>query len=170
MPNAEPRKLLLADQEVAERLGIGRSTLWKVVKRDPAFPCARHLPGLRRVAWIAAEVDDRRRRQAAADDVRSCQQLRALHCRWAAALPEVPTSAEAGLPAFEVLTWFGLFGPAGMPAEIVTTLNRRPNVGLAERATVERLARLGLDPAAAYLKADSEKWAEVIRRIGLVVD
>jgi tripartite-type tricarboxylate transporter receptor subunit TctC len=97
--------------------------------------------------------------------------------RRAAALPQVPTSAEAGLPAFEVLTWFGLFGPAGMPAEIVTTLNRRLNAGLAERATVERLARLGLDPAptdpagaAAYLKADSEKWAEVIRRIGLVVD
>jgi tripartite-type tricarboxylate transporter receptor subunit TctC len=97
--------------------------------------------------------------------------------RRAAALPEVPTSAEAGLPAFEVLTWFGLFGPAGMPAEIVTTLNRRLNAGLAEWATEERLARLGLDPAptnpagaAAYLKADSEKWAEVIRRIGLVVD
>ena len=96
--------------------------------------------------------------------------------RRAAALPEVPTSAEAGLPAFEVPTWFGLFGPAGMPAEIVTTLNRWLNAGLAERAAVERLARLGLDPApsdpagaAAYLKADSEKWAEVIRRIGLVV-
>jgi tripartite-type tricarboxylate transporter receptor subunit TctC len=55
--------------------------------------------------------------------------------------------------------------------------NRRLNAGLAERATEERLDRLGLDPAptdpagaAAYLKADSEKWAEVIRRIGLVVD
>jgi tripartite-type tricarboxylate transporter receptor subunit TctC len=97
--------------------------------------------------------------------------------RRAAALPEVPTSAEAGLPGFEVLTWFGLFGPAGMPADIVTTLNRRLNAGLAERAAVEQLARLGLDPAptdpagaAAYLKADSEKWAAVIRRIGLVVE
>jgi tripartite-type tricarboxylate transporter receptor subunit TctC len=97
--------------------------------------------------------------------------------RRAAALPEVPTSAEAGLPAFEVLTWFGLFGPAGMPAETVTTINRRLNAGLAEPATADRLARLGLDPAptdpagaAAYLKADSEKWADLIRRIGLVVD
>ena len=97
--------------------------------------------------------------------------------RRAAALPNVPTSAEAGLPAFEVLTWFALFGPAGMPEPLVATLNGHLNAALTGPQAAEKLASLGLEPApsnpaqaAAYLKADSDKWAEVIRRIGLVVE
>lgn len=97
--------------------------------------------------------------------------------RRAAALPNVPTAAEAGLPAFEVLTWFALYGPAGMPDGLVTALNGHLNAALAGPQAAEKLAALGLEPApgdparaAAYLKADSDKWAEVIRRIGLVVE
>jgi tripartite-type tricarboxylate transporter receptor subunit TctC len=95
----------------------------------------------------------------------------------AAALPDVPTSAEAGLPEFQVVTWFGLFGPAGMPAELVALLNAQLNAALSGRPATERLAALGLEPvpsnpaeAAAYLQADSDKWARVIRRVGIVVD
>jgi tripartite-type tricarboxylate transporter receptor subunit TctC len=95
----------------------------------------------------------------------------------AAALPNVPTSAEAGLPGYEVVTWFALYGPAGMPTEVVTKINTLLNEGLAERETVQRLAALGLEPApsapaeaAAYLKADHDKWGEVIRQIGLIVE
>jgi tripartite-type tricarboxylate transporter receptor subunit TctC len=97
--------------------------------------------------------------------------------RRAAALPDVPTAAEAGLPAFEVLTWFGLYGPAGMAPDLVATINETLNAALASPQAVERLAALGLDPtpgtpaqAAAFLKADSDKWADVIRRINLVVE
>lgn len=97
--------------------------------------------------------------------------------RRAAQLPDVPTSAESGLPAFQVLTWFGLYGPAGMPAELVSTINGHLNAALAEPAAIQRLASMGFDPApstpaeaADYLKADSAKWADVIRRINLVVD
>lgn len=97
--------------------------------------------------------------------------------RRAAALPNVPNAVEAGMPDFEVLTWFALYGPAGMPPDIVRMINAELNAALATPQAVERLAGLGLDPApstpaeaAAYLRAESEKWAGVIRRIGLVVD
>jgi tripartite-type tricarboxylate transporter receptor subunit TctC len=97
--------------------------------------------------------------------------------RRAASLPNVPTSAEAGLPGYEVVTWFALYGPAGLPTEVITKINTLLNEGLAERETVQRLAALGLEPApstpaeaAAYLKADHDKWGEVVRRIGLVVE
>jgi len=92
-------------------------------------------------------------------------------------LPDVPTSAEAGLPGYEVETWFALYGPANMPSAIVERISTQLKEVLVEPEASRQLAPLGLVPrpssqveAADYLQAESKKWAEVIRRVGLTVD
>lgn len=85
-------------------------------------------------------------------------------------MPEVPTIDEAGVPGFESQTWFGVYGPPGVPAAIVERLNAETNRALADPAVVERFSRLGFNPAggtpeafAAMVRRDSERWAKVIR-------
>jgi tripartite-type tricarboxylate transporter receptor subunit TctC len=92
-------------------------------------------------------------------------------------LPDVPNSAEAGLPNYQVETWFALYGPAAMPDEIVGKINTALNAVLQEPDAVAQFAKVGLDPratspaqAAALLKAETDKWGGVIRRIGLQVE
>jgi tripartite-type tricarboxylate transporter receptor subunit TctC len=60
-----------------------------------------------------------------------------------ASLPDVPTVAEGGVPGFEFALWFGLWGPAGLPAEVVTRANGDVNRALAASDVKERLAKLG---------------------------
>jgi len=60
-------------------------------------------------------------------------------------LPEVPTSAEAGLPAFNLSVWFGLSAPKGTPPAIVEKLNKALAVALDDPETVKRFADLGYD-------------------------
>ncbi len=90
------------------------------------------------------------------------------------ALPEVPTVAEAGLPNFEVTTWYGVLAPAGTPRPIVTRLNAELVKIMHAPELKERLASLATDPAtstpeefAAYIKQEIAKWAEVVRKAGL---
>jgi len=92
-------------------------------------------------------------------------------------LPDVPSSAEAGLPSYQVETWFALYGPAAMPNETVGKINAALNAVLLGPDAVAQFAKIGLEPrvtspaqAAALLKAESEKWRDVIRRIGLQVE
>ncbi len=83
--------------------------------------------------------------------------------------PELPTVAEAALPGFESSQWWGLYGPAGLPAPIVEKLNAAANKVLAaddikKSLAVDGAASSGGTPAAlaAYHKADYEKWGKVI--------
>ncbi len=88
-----------------------------------------------------------------------------------AALPEVPTVAEGGLPGYEAVSWFGLFGPAGMPPDVVAKINgevRRIFADPEVRRTViapQFFETISGSPEqlAAYLKAEGEKWSRVIR-------
>jgi tripartite-type tricarboxylate transporter receptor subunit TctC len=89
------------------------------------------------------------------------------------ALPNVPTLSEAGVPGYEVTTWTGVVGPAGMPREIVMTLNAAINKAIQSPAFKERFGRIGDEPAvgspedfAATLAKDSAKWKDVIQRSG----
>jgi tripartite-type tricarboxylate transporter receptor subunit TctC len=91
-----------------------------------------------------------------------------------AALPDVPTAMESGLPAFEVSTWFGLFAPAGTPPEIVTKLNTELNAVLAMPAVQAQLNTLGLDVTpggpkelGAYLAQEIAKWRAIITKAGI---
>ena len=92
-------------------------------------------------------------------------------------VPDVPTVAESGLPGFEALQWFGIFVPAGTSKDIVARLNgeivkivRLPDVR-------ERLTGLGAEVVgntpeqfAAFQKADTVKWAAVVKASGAKIE
>jgi tripartite-type tricarboxylate transporter receptor subunit TctC len=89
-------------------------------------------------------------------------------------LPELPTVAESGLPAFDVGLWIGLMAPAGTPAEIVDRLDRETVRALQDPQVAERLAQQGLEPlgttpaeAAATLSAELEKWGRIFKEAGI---
>jgi tripartite-type tricarboxylate transporter receptor subunit TctC len=93
------------------------------------------------------------------------------------ALADKPTLAEAGLPGFEATSWFALFAPKGTPAEITTKLNQEVRKALATPDLQKRFADLGGDIKAmspdelmAYVKAEHEKWAKVVKASGAKVD
>ncbi len=97
--------------------------------------------------------------------------------RRAAAIPELPTMMEAGMPGFESQQWFGLFAPAGLPPEIAARLNAEASRILALPETRERLGRDGAEPGtlsqsefAAFLQTDAARWARVIRESGAKAD
>lgn len=62
--------------------------------------------------------------------------------------PDLPTMTEAGLPGFEFYSWYGVWGPRGMPADIVARMNAAVVEGMREPAVVERLTGLGFEPVA----------------------
>ena len=91
-----------------------------------------------------------------------------------ATLPDVPTAAEAGMPNLEVITWYGVFAPAGTPRAIVTKLNHEINQAMQALDVKEKLAAQSTDaiigtPEAfgAYVKKEIAKWAEVVRKAGI---
>jgi len=82
--------------------------------------------------------------------------------------PGMPTIAES-LPGFESVTWFGVYGPKGMPADLALKINTALNAALREGDVKERFARLGAEPTggtpqafAAMVKADAAKWKKII--------
>jgi tripartite-type tricarboxylate transporter receptor subunit TctC len=93
------------------------------------------------------------------------------------AVPDVPTIAEAGVPGFESYTWFGLFGPKGLDAEIVNRVNAAVKFALEQPAVRDRLVQLGNTPRwespeqfRATVKSDRAKWAVVVKEIGATID
>jgi tripartite-type tricarboxylate transporter receptor subunit TctC len=93
------------------------------------------------------------------------------------ALPELPTVAELGFPGYQAVSWFGLQVVRGTPESIARRLNLAINAILAEPETRARIEHLGARPLggtaeafAAFILAESTKWAEVIRRAGAKVD
>ena len=87
-----------------------------------------------------------------------------------AALPEVPTVAESGLPGFEVAGWFGVVAPAGTPRDIVTRLNAEFVRALGAAEVLERLVGMGHEVAgnspaefAAFISGELAKYSKVIR-------
>src|SRR5438477_8959079 len=89
-------------------------------------------------------------------------------------LPEVPTSAEAGVPGWEMSAWFGLFAPRGTPPEIVRLLNEKLQAVLEDPKTSQRLLEAGADPIggssdsfAERYRADHRMWGEFIRETGI---
>jgi tripartite-type tricarboxylate transporter receptor subunit TctC len=90
--------------------------------------------------------------------------------RRSAALPDVPTIAESGVPGYEFTTWHGVLAPRGTPREIVVLLNARLASVLHSPEVSARFAQMGLDVIAsspeefsAHLKKEFEKWGKVIR-------
>jgi tripartite-type tricarboxylate transporter receptor subunit TctC len=86
-----------------------------------------------------------------------------------ATLPDVPTLEESGFPNFEIGSWYGLWGPAGMPTEVVATLNRGISEAINTPEVTERMAQQGLIPVgstsadfAAFQNAEMAKFRKII--------
>jgi tripartite-type tricarboxylate transporter receptor subunit TctC len=87
-----------------------------------------------------------------------------------AALPDVPTIAEAGLPGYEFVTWHGVLAPRGTPPEIVALLNSRIRDTLTASEQARFFEQMGFEVVAstpeefaAQLRRESEKWGKVIK-------
>jgi tripartite-type tricarboxylate transporter receptor subunit TctC len=97
--------------------------------------------------------------------------------RRSAALPEVPTVAEAGVPGFSAQAWAALLAPVGTPRPVVQKMNAELNAALSRPAIKERMLGLGAEPleytpeqTAAYLKSELENWAVAVKASGARVD
>ena len=98
----------------------------------------------------------------------------------APALPDVPTIAESGvasLASFDATSWFGVFAPAGTPRDVVLKINADANKALQSAEMKEKLLSQGAEAVgntpeyfADYIKAETTKWAKVVRDSGAKVD
>ena len=93
------------------------------------------------------------------------------------AMPELPTMAEAGLAGFNIDTWFGFFGPAGVPADQVQRLNRAFVAALNSADVKAKLAPMMAEPAPStpeqlgqFVKAELAKYERVVKASGAQVD
>ena len=91
--------------------------------------------------------------------------------------PELPTVAESGLPGFDISTWFGIFVPAGTQREAVDRLHAEFTRALAAPDVREKMLGLGAEPVgnrpeefAAYIRAEADKYARVIKASGARAD
>ncbi|MBB1600262.1 tripartite tricarboxylate transporter substrate binding protein [Variovorax sp. UMC13] len=90
--------------------------------------------------------------------------------------PELPAIADV-LPGFESNTWFGLYGPKGLPAEMVARINTAANQSLADPEVRDKLSRLGIEPTtstpaelAGMVAQDAAKWKKIITERRIVGD
>jgi tripartite-type tricarboxylate transporter receptor subunit TctC len=97
--------------------------------------------------------------------------------RWIEHLPDVPTSAEVGLPGYEMGIWFGLVAPTGTPKPIVERLNRSMRAMVADPAVRKRMIDGYLRPVsmspeqvAAFVANDAPRWERIIRESGASAD
>jgi tripartite-type tricarboxylate transporter receptor subunit TctC len=88
--------------------------------------------------------------------------------------PELPTMAESGFPGWDTAPWFGIMVRAGTPPEVVARLHAEAVRALAAPEVRERLVGMGATPVgntpaefAAFVKAESARWGEVVRRAGI---
>jgi len=91
-------------------------------------------------------------------------------------LPETPTVAET-LPGYELGVWYGLFGPANMPKELVDRLNDAANRALADPAIRARMDSIGVEIVkgtpqqfASVLRRDAERYGKIIRDLNIKAD
>jgi tripartite-type tricarboxylate transporter receptor subunit TctC len=92
-------------------------------------------------------------------------------------VPDIPTIAEAGAPGFEMVSWIGLAGPAGLPASVTTRLSNEVERIVGLKDVQDRIHALGLeislmpsDEFSAYMAREQVRWGEVVRRAGARLD
>lgn len=115
----------------------------------------------------------------AAEPYMKAGKLRALAIATAKRVPgvDLPTVAESGYPGFEVTAWYAIFGPAGMPDELVSRLNAEIVKALATPDLRDRLQNLGTTPVgssaaelAAHVRAEIARWTQVIKSAGITAE
>jgi tripartite-type tricarboxylate transporter receptor subunit TctC len=106
--------------------------------------------------------------------------LRALavtSARRSAGVPELPTVAESGFPGFDASSWFGLAGPASLPRDIAEKISAEVARALAQPGMREKFIQQGADPVGStpqefgdYMRAETAKWAQLVKASGATVD
>ena len=93
------------------------------------------------------------------------------------ALPDLPTSAEAGVPGYEMTTWFGVFAPKATSPKIIQLLNARLQAAIDDPKTRKSLLDSGIEPIggpvqafAALVRSDYEAWGKVVRASGVKLE
>ncbi len=93
------------------------------------------------------------------------------------AIPDIPTVAEAGVPGFENVTWYGMFAPAKTPHDIIVKLNQQVVKILAEPEIAQRLASQGAEPRSStpeelvkFMRMESARWKKVIQAAGIKLE
>ena len=88
-------------------------------------------------------------------------------------LPEVPTMIESGLPSVTTISYYGFFGRAGLPADVVGAVNHAVNESLKSPEMKESMAKLGFEPRpmspkefATLLAAENKKWPQIVKATG----
>jgi tripartite-type tricarboxylate transporter receptor subunit TctC len=94
-----------------------------------------------------------------------------------AAVPELPTIAEAGVPGYEATTWTGIVAPAGMPRALILRLNAELNKMIASSSYKEKIAPLGSEPMGGtpeqfrdFIRSEHAKWGDIVKRSGAKID
>ena len=94
-----------------------------------------------------------------------------------AVIPETPTMAEGGVPGFDSLNWNGIVGPARIPRDVVDRLNRELARAIKSPDVIEKVAAQGNfvigdtpEQFGAYIRAESEKWARVVKQANIKVE
>jgi tripartite-type tricarboxylate transporter receptor subunit TctC len=92
-------------------------------------------------------------------------------------VPDVPTIAESGLPGYEANNWWGVVAPSGVPAEIMTRLEKELATVAASADTKKRLEAEGAEPQfrpraefAKFIKTEMNKWGKVVRDRNIKVE
>jgi tripartite-type tricarboxylate transporter receptor subunit TctC len=93
------------------------------------------------------------------------------------AVPDLPTVAEAGVPGFENVTWYGMFAPARTHKDVVAKLNAQVVKILADPEMAQRMASQGAEPRsttpeelARFMRVESERWKKVIKTANIKLE
>jgi len=91
-----------------------------------------------------------------------------------AALPDLPTVAEAGVPRYEAVGWFGLFAPAATPKDLVAKISADANKVLADPDVKQKMLAAGAEPSAGtpeefarFVRSEMDKWARLMKERGI---
>ena len=92
-------------------------------------------------------------------------------------LPDVPAVAEAGFPAFDIASWWGLLAPAALPRDLVSRLHAETLKAVDTRDTRERLAGQGIlvttttpEQFAAYIRNEIANWGRIVAASGARIE
>ena len=92
-------------------------------------------------------------------------------------LPKIPTSAEAGMPELVVITWYGLFAPAGVRHDVVERLNAEVNKVLRSPDAVSQLTKVAVEPKTMapaeftkFVREEIDRWARVVKAADIRAD
>ena len=103
-----------------------------------------------------------------------CSGVDSTSARRAAALPQLPTAAESGLPGYEAIGWFGLLAPAATPRELVAKLSADANKAMADPEVRRKMLAAGAEPSgntpeafARFIRDDMAKWAKLMAERGI---